>query len=176
MITGIWTVAGPVLDLIIAGVKLAAAAFQKSFPVIQSVVESVWKVVGPIFDWIGKGVSAVAGAVDAAASFLGGGSEGSGQPKGAKHNATGTAYFSGGWTQVGEHGPEMMQLPAGTKIKSNLDTSNMQAMGGMGQTAQVIKKGDVNITIQRMEVREEADVDKVAAAIIRKIEEAESNM
>ena len=176
VITGIWTVAGPVLDLIITGVKLAAAAFQKSFPVIQSVVESVWKVVGPIFDWIGKGVSAVAGAVDAAASFLGGGSEGSGQPKGTKHNATGTAYFSGGWTQVGEHGPEMMQLPAGTKIKSNLDTSNMQAMGGMGQTAQVIKKGDVNITIQRMEVREEADVDKVAAAIIRKIEEAESNM
>ncbi len=176
VITAIWTVAGPVLDLIIAGVKLAAAAFKRSFPVIQSVVESVWDVVGPIFDWIGKGVSAVAGAVDAAASVLGGGSKGSGQTGGAKHNATGTTYFSGGWTQVGEHGPEMMQLPAGTKIRSNLDASNMSAVGGTTQPAQAIQKGDVHITIQKMEVREEADVDKVAAAIIRKIEEAEANM
>lgn len=175
VITGIWTVAGPVFDLIIAGVKLAAAAFQRSFPLIQSVVENVWKVVGPIFDWIGKGVSAVAGAVDAAASVLGG-SKSSGQAGGAKHNATGTSYFSGGWTEVGEHGPEMMQLPAGTKIKSNLDASNMQAGDIGGQRAQIVKRGDVNITIQRMEVREEADVDKVAAAIIKKIEEAEDNM
>ena len=180
VLSTMWTVIGPILDLVIAGVKLAAAAFQKAFPAIQSVVESVWNVIKPIFNGIGKAIGVVASAVDSAASVLGGGKKGSSSDSGdgTKHNSTGTSYFSGGWTQVGEHGPELVKLPEGTKIKSNFETSNMmipaQASGTGGQPN--IRKGDVNITIQKMEVREETDIDKVAEEIIKRIEEAEDNM
>ncbi len=178
VLSAMWSVAGPVLDLMMAGVKLLAAAFRKSFPLIQGVVESVWKVIEPILSGIGKAIGVVAGAVDAAASALGGGGKdkGSGKGSGAKNNATGTTFFSGGWTQVGEHGPELMHLPEGTKIKSNFESVNMGNGGPTEARGQTVQKGDVNITIQKMEVREEADVDKIAEAIVRKIEEAEENM
>lgn len=35
------------------------------------------------------------------------------------NNATGTAGFPGGWSWVGERGPELMKLPAGTQVMSN---------------------------------------------------------
>ena len=80
-------------------------------------------------------------------------------------NATGTNYFGGGWTTVGEHGPELMNLPSGTQIKSNSESQNM------------IKSSspNINITIEKMEVRNDGDIDKVAEALAKKLEEAEDN-
>ncbi len=177
VLSTMWTVMGPILDLVIAGVKLVAAAFEKCFPAIRAVVETVWSVIKPIFEGIGKVIGVVADAVNTAASAIEGkGKANSGKDSGTKHNATGTTFFSGGWTQVGEHGPEMMQLPTGTKIQSNFTASNIEVPTAEGKIGQIIQKGDVNITIQKMEVREEADVDKVAEEIVKKIEEAESNM
>ena len=178
VLSTMWAVMGPILDLVIAGVKLAAAAFEKHFPEIQAVVQTVWSIIKPIFEGIGKAIGVVAKALDTAAAAISGskGKTDSGQGSKTKNNATGTTFFSGGWTQVGEHGPEMMQLPAGTKIQSNFASSNMELPPAEGKAGQIVQKGDVNITIQKMEVREEADIDKVAAAIVKKIEEAEDNM
>lgn len=41
------------------------------------------------------------------------------------HNAAGTTNWRGGWTWVGERGPELMRLPAGTAIKSNEESARM---------------------------------------------------
>lgn len=46
------------------------------------------------------------------------------------NNSTGTPSFQGGWTWVGERGPELMQLPRGTEI-----LSNQQSMGMIGELA-----------------------------------------
>lgn len=43
------------------------------------------------------------------------------------HNAAGTDYWRGGLTWVGENGPELAQLPAGTQILSNQES---RAVGG----------------------------------------------
>lgn len=45
-------------------------------------------------------------------------------------NASGTDNFAGGWTWVGEKGPELLNLPAGSKI-----LSNQKSMGMIGKLA-----------------------------------------
>lgn len=79
-------------------------------------------------------------------------------------NALGTGYFGGGLTWVGEHGPELMDLPAGSKIYSNSTSKNMSARNG------------VIITGNTFNVREEADIEKIAAQLVEKLEETIFNM
>ncbi len=113
---------------------------------------------------IGSGIDKLAGAVKSIRGV--GGEAAGGSPTGGGSvaaNATGTSFFPGGWTTVGEHGPELMQLPAGSKIMTN--SESMQA-GGNKQ---------YHINIEHMEVRDESDIEKVAEALARKLEEAEEN-
>lgn len=44
-------------------------------------------------------------------------------------NADGTKNFEGGWTWVGERGPELLNLPKGSEILSNTESKNM--IGGL---------------------------------------------
>lgn len=74
---------------------------------------------GPLKDALGAGADAAewgAGALGDAGSFLN-----------PFDNATGTSYFPGGWTWVGERGPELMRLPGGSQImnasRSRTETS-----------------------------------------------------
>lgn len=172
-----WSIISPILDLALTGIELIGSVVAAVFPKIQSVIESVWNVVGPVLKKLGdtlKNVSeGIQGAFEKAKAFFTGGS--------VDANATGTSYYGGGWTTVGEHGPELMYLPSGTKIKSNSDSENMvrnasgpvQAFGSAGETT---KTGSVSITIQHMEVRSDTDIEKIAEELAKKIEEAEENM
>lgn len=159
-----WDIISPIMDLALEGIGLVADAINWAFPYIQGIIESVWSVIGPVFEAIGSGIGAVANAVK---KITGGGSGddtggggGSGRPAA---NATGTPYFSGGWTTVGEHGPELLNLPAGSKIMSNSTTR--QTAGGR----------PVYVTVEHMEVREQADINRVAEELAKKMEEAEDN-
>ena len=120
-------------------------------------VTAVWNVIEPIINGIGKGISAVAGAVSGVANFISGG--GGGGSVGA--NATGTSYWKGGYTTVGEHGPELVSLPSGSKVHSNSETKKM--LGGNG----------VSITIGSMVIREEADIDKFVAELVKKMKQVD---
>lgn len=161
-----WSVISPILDLAIQGVGLLADAFGWAFPYIQSVIESVWSVIGPVFSKIGEGIGVVASAIKKIRGVDdgGGGSGGGGAGGSVAANATGTPYFSGGWTTVGEHGPELMNLPAGTKILSNQESRNVQ-------------QGDrkISINVEHMEVRSDADIQRVAEELAKRLEEAEEN-
>jgi hypothetical protein len=57
----------------------------------------------------------------------GGGGAHQGPPTG--RNAAGTSNWRGGWSWVGEEGPELMRLPRGTAIKSNRDSQRMAGSG-----------------------------------------------
>jgi TP901 family phage tail tape measure protein len=46
-------------------------------------------------------------------------------------NASGTGFFGGGLTLVGERGPEIVMLPRGSRIESSERTSQMMGNGGM---------------------------------------------
>ena len=52
----------------------------------------------------------------------------SGQVSKPKYNAKGTEYYDGGETWVGEHGPELVQLPRGSRIY-NTSESRKQSVG-----------------------------------------------
>ena len=74
---------------------------------------------------------------------------------GVGRNAHGTDYWQGGWTLVGEEGPELLRLPQGTQIKSNAESAAM--MGG------------VNITVYGAEGQ---DVEALADEIMYRINDA----
>lgn len=177
-----WAVAGPILDVVISTVKLVAATFKVAWPAISAVVKTAWAVVEPIFSAIGKGLSVVADAIDTVTSKIGGKKDNGGSTSGGggKQNATGTSFSSGGWSTVGEHGPELMKLPAGTQIKPNSTLQNSAPVpvpvpvgnGGSGGGG----KPPVSIVIEKMEVREEADIEKVAEKLADMIDEARDNM
>nr|DAN30787.1 MAG TPA: minor tail protein [Caudoviricetes sp.] len=155
VISGLGVVIGGAFDVIIAAVDLCLSAFEKAFPAIEAVVKSVWNVIEPIINGIGKGISAVAGAVKNVAGFISGGKGSVGA------NATGTSYWRGGYTTVGEHGPELINLPAGSKVHSNSDTQKI--IGGKA----------VNINIGSMVIREEADIDKVTTELVKKMKQVD---
>ena len=46
-----------------------------------------------------------------------------------KTRATGDGFFYGGWTMVGEKGPELVNLPRGARIYNNSDTKRMMMPG-----------------------------------------------
>jgi TP901 family phage tail tape measure protein len=81
-------------------------------------------------------------------------------------NAAGTSNWSGGWTRVNEKGGEIMNLPSGTQIIPHDASRNTSV-------------GTGNITIAKLAdsiiVREDADIDKIGDAIVRKIKAANSN-
>ena len=161
-----WSIISPILDIVIFQVGQVADAISWAFPYVQGIIEGVWSVIGPIFDAIGKGIGVVADVITKLAGGGGSSGGGSGRGGGVAQNATGTPFFSGGWTTVGEHGPELMRLPAGTQIQSNQSSSNFQSGGGR----------PISIHIDKMEVRSNDDIEAVAEKLAKKIEESEDNM
>ncbi len=160
-----WDVIGPIANLAMEVCGLIADAIGWAFPYVQGVIESVWSVIEPVFTAIGNGIDFVASAIrkirggDEAAP--GGDSAVSSTPAAA--NATGTSFFHGGWTTVGEHGPELVQLPAGSKVMTN------------SETRQTDGKKSYQINIEHMEVRSDKDIERVAEELVKKLEEAEDN-
>lgn len=75
-------------------------------------------------------------------------------------NATGTNYFRGGYTWVGEHGPELMNLPSGTQIKTN-----SQSMGMNSNNQSPI----INVTVQGNVVGNESFINQLGNAIYSKV-------
>lgn len=70
-------------------------------------------------------------------------------------NASGSSFYGGGLTMVGERGPELVQLPRGSRINSASETRNMQGVGEMTN----------NITINGYN----RDPEELANIIIKKL-------
>ncbi len=168
VLSAVWDIASPILDLAIEGIGLLSDAIGFAFPYIQSAIETVWNVIEPIITGFVEGITSITGKIR---GLFGVASSKSASDKGGKTsatvsaNATGTNYFAGGWTTVGEHGPELMNLPSGTQIKSNSESKDMIKSSS----------SNINITIEKMEVRNDSDIDKVAEALAKKLEDAEDN-
>jgi len=65
-----------------------------------------------------------------------------------------------GWALLGERGPEIARLPGGTKVFNNGESQKMLNGGGPA----------ININVEQLTVREEADVRKVAEALHSQVE------
>lgn len=76
--------------------------------------------------------------------------------------ATGTKSSPGGDAWVGERGPELVRLPKGSSVIPNRESRQ-------GRTIIIKKMAD------KVVVREEADIDKIAERFVRKLEQIDGN-
>lgn len=108
IIHGDWTAAWEAAKSVVEGV----------FQVLTGIVEGFLSLVGGIG-------AAISGAINAAKSLVGGGAAAGG-------NASGTSFWKGGATWVGEKGPELINLPRGTQIYPHEASLNRAADAGVG--------------------------------------------
>lgn len=85
--------------------------------------------------------------------------------------ATGTDNWRGGVVQVHERGGEIIDLPQGSRVYPHDESVRM---------ARAESKKNIAITIAKLadqiNVREDADIDRIAEALVRKLEQTEYNM
>ena len=194
ILTTAWSVISPVIDIAISVFKVLFNVVQTVFNGIASVISSVWDKVKPIVEGIGNGLSWIADKVGGLFGFGGGGGGDTGS------NAEGTNNWRGGPTWVGEQGPELIDLPRGTRILPNKESvqlaSSLQKMreataaqsatpvpanapirrsGGSSSAASIIQ-----VTLAKLAdtivVREEADIDKIGEKVAKEVVLAVKNM
>lgn len=93
----------------------AAEGINSGIPLIRSAWEEITGWLANQFEWISSKASALA---SAASSVF----RGSGDIPG---HASGTSYFEGGWTEINEHGGEIIDLPQGSRIYPYATTMEM---------------------------------------------------
>lgn len=87
------------------------------------------------------------------------------------HNAKGTSFWRGGPTMVHERGGEIIDVPRGSRIYPHDRSVQMAYRDGQQSGGSL----NVNFAGATFVVREEADVDKVARAIVKRLQLAERN-
>lgn len=85
--------------------------------------------------------------------------------------AKGTDYWQGGIVQISEKGGEIVDLPSGSRVYPHDESVRMARQDGRKNYSVAIAKLADSIV-----VREEADIDKIAEAIVNRIEQAIDNM
>ena len=95
---------------------------------------------------------------------------------GTGHNAIGTSYWGGGWTEVNEHGGEIIDLPQGSRVYPHATTRKMLKDGMGGGTAMPTAAPQVTVTGNTFTVREEADIDRIAYRLYQLMFKSHVNM
>lgn len=85
--------------------------------------------------------------------------------------AKGTDYWQGGIVQISEKGGEIVDLPTGSRVYPHDESVQIARKDGRKNYSIAIAKLADSIV-----VREEADIDKIAEVIVKRIEQAIDNM
>lgn len=132
---------------------------KESFSGIVEGIKGIWN---GLISFLSTPIHAV---VNIAKHVFGGGEDATDESS-TDNNAIGTNYFKGGTTWVGEHGPELMTLPSGTKIATNSQSQNIVNSNNIPP---------ININISTF-IGEESFADRCGEIIARKIKLALNNM
>lgn len=133
----------------IVTVKGKLSAFKKAIGIIwQGIGDAIKSGVQSAFNWITSKIDAIKNGFATIKEKLPW-NKGGGSPD---NNATGTSYYKGGRTWVGEHGPELVDLPGGSKVYTN------QQSKGMGSSKPIV----LNVTIQGNVIGNEVFADQIA--------------
>lgn len=159
----------PVFKNVGSALKSLGTIFASVFNGIMNIVEKTYNFVKPLIDGIGGVVSGVSGAISNGLGWI------ADKVSGKKKNATGTKYFSGGVSLVGEFGPELVQMPSGSKVYTNTETNSILNSKGRSNASTGANMSSFSVTIAKLAetiiVREDADIDKIANAIVNKIDQ-----
>ena len=97
----------------------AGAAIASGINSAIGMIQSAWE---GLSGWLSSKISSLASMASSAASSIMGAISGGG---GIGHNATGTASWRGGFTEINEQGGEIIDLPSGTRIYPHATTMKM---------------------------------------------------
>ncbi len=171
-----WSVISPVMDIAISVFKILFSVVKEVFPGIQAVVKTVWSVIKPIVEDIGNAVSTVSGLFGKVSDVVSSG--GKGVSLNIGKNAAGDNNWRGGLTWVGEKGPELVDLPGGSRILPNKESVALTQ--GKSRAGSGGKTGNVTIHIAKIAdsvvVHDEGDIDELANKVAKKIKEVVENM
>lgn len=111
-----------------------------------------------------------------------------------KHWASGTSFAPGGWSEINEHGGEIVDLPTGARVYPHATTLSMlkHTFEDNLPTAIPVSAPSVSVDLPRARsdaeatqvvitgnsfaVREEADIDKIAYKLLTLMQQAKANM
>lgn len=96
---------------------------------------------------------------------------------GTGHNAIGTSFWEGGWTEINENGGEIIDLPQGSRVYPHATTMKMlrDSMDGGGNSP-IPAAAPVTFTGNTFHVREEADLDRIAYKLYQLMAKSHVNM
>lgn len=172
IVTQLISVLSPTFANVGSALSSLGTIFSSVFTGIMNVVQNAYNFIKPLIDGIGSVVSGVSGAISSGLGWV------ASKVGGKKKNATGTKYFSGGVSLVGEHGPELVEMPTGSKVHTNRETRNM-----LSPTQVPVSQGtntpNIQINIPKLAdsiiIREDSDIDRIAREIVSRIMEARFN-
>lgn len=136
---------------------------KETFTGIADIIVGKFESISGLIQSISEGIGGLAKGALEKLSELNPFSDKGGVPK----NAGGTNYWRGGPTRVGESGGEIINLPSGTQIIPH-DASRNTPVGSGGVS--IAKLADTIV------VREDADIDRITDALVRKLRDAKDNM
>ncbi|MBQ0079694.1 MAG: phage tail tape measure protein [Eubacterium sp.] len=167
IIDGISKTIQGVVDFVVG---ITTGDWDRAWSGLSSVVEGVCSIMTGVVEGVVGAVEAVVGAVNNA---IGGiqnlnamaPSAGTKAVDRVTAHAKGTPNFEGGWTRVNEKGGEIINLPSGSQIIPHEASLNRGVGGGIS----IAKLAD------QIVVREDADIDRIASAIVQKVKQASTN-
>lgn len=107
----------------------------------------------------------IRGAINITKKVFGGDGD-SGEGTSVAKNSLGTNYFKGGYTWVGEHGPELMKLRSGTQIKTNSQSNEITSNSNLPP---------IQITIKGNVIGNESFIDQLGNAVWNQVRLALAN-
>ena len=96
---------------------------------------------------------------------------------GTGHNAIGTSFWEGGWTEINENGGEIIDLPQGSRVYPHATTMKMlRDSMERGGGSPIPAAAPVTFTGNTFHVREEADLDRIAYKLYQLMAKSHVNM
>lgn len=165
IVTGIIKIIRGIIDFVVG---VFTGDWSKAW---NGVVDIFSGIVDLIYGLAGNIMSAIGGIFEGIQGLFGKNKDSTGTAS-VKHvsgRAIGDRSWRGGLVQVHERGGEILDLPQGTRIYPH-DVSMQMAKSGQGQTVNLEKLADTIV------VREDADIERIAEALVRKMKASAGNM
>lgn len=169
---------GVVIRGVCSAVSAMGRAFSSVFNGIKRVVKSAHDFISPLINGIKSMVSGISDGIGTVTNFVMG------------QNATGTQYWSGGFSLVGEHGPEVVEMPRGAKVHTNTSLNYMAKRASDNKERYIntsnnsisnIKTSSKNINVHinrladKFEIKDDRSVSDIAKELVKEIQIASIN-
>ena len=172
LLAGVTTIVTGIIEVIQGIITFVTGPFTVGWSAgwegVKQIFSGIWDVIKGIVE---SAIGVFGGLADSVKGLLGLGGEKSKSSASGKvpGRAVGDRSWRGGLVQVHERGGEILDLPRGTRIYPH-DVSMQMAKASAGQSINIPKLADTIV------VREDADINRIADTLLKKIKAASGNM